>query len=426
VLKEISKSEEYFINSEKIQVNPNQKYKVEVKVVGFSGSNFSAHLAVVCLDENGRDNKRFIRWFNDFSGNQTLIKMVFSTLEYTTNIIIGYRFNLANPVKSDLKVDLPDIFELKIEKTDSEDELFDNEDEFQVPVLPSLTKQEEDNLEKNIIWIYGSPRSGTTWLALRLLNHPKNVIWNEPLIGFHLGALVGKKDFEKGYSFARASDNEGGRGDYFFCKTQHVNNWLPELRTLLLKRTYSQAQTTSKNIVIKEPTGSNGANLIMRCLPKSKFLFLIRDGRDIVESRLDMHGNKSWAKLPPLNTKESRIEMIQFYSELWKTFTLNTRRAFTNHDQKLRHLVKYENLRTQTFDELKIIYKFLRIPISDDALKRIIQTHDFNNIPKRRKGAGKFNRKAKPGGWKEVFSDEEKNIMNSIMGPLLSQFGYDV
>ena len=28
-----------------------------------------------------------------------------------------------------------------------------------------LTPQQEDSLEKNLVWIIGAPRSGTTWLV---------------------------------------------------------------------------------------------------------------------------------------------------------------------------------------------------------------------------------------------------------------------
>jgi len=295
-----------------------------------------------------------------------------------------------------------------------------------ISLLPPLTTDEENKLESKMVWVFGSPRSGTSWLVQRLLKHPANIIWNEPLIGYHLGALVETKDFEKGYRFSRAFDNEGKREEYFFCHVQHKSNWLPALRKLILARTFSHSQSLTKNVVIKEPTGSNGADIISQCLPNSKFIFIIRDGRDIIESRLDMHGSDSWAKLPPLQGPDERSEMIQRYSELWNTFTKNTRRAFTHHNPKLRVLVKYENLRNNTFKELKRIYKFLKINISDENLNKNIEQYDFNNIPSSKKGLGKFDRKATPGSWKESFNQEEQDLLNSIMGKLLVQFGYKI
>jgi len=292
--------------------------------------------------------------------------------------------------------------------------------------LVGLTPENESELEEKICWVFGSPRSGTSWMVQRLLKHPANVIWNEPLIGFHLGALVETKDFENGFKFNRALDNEGKRDEYFFSNGQHKNSWIPALRKLILIRTFSHSQNLKKNVVIKEPTGSNGAEIISQCLPKSKLIFIVRDGRDIVESRLDMHGTDSWAKLPPLKTDDARKEMIIKYAELWNTFVKNSRKAFTHHDPKLRILVKYEKLKEDTFKELKRIYKFLKINITDEDLEKIIKLHDFKNIPSSGKGAGKFNRKATPGGWKVSFSKDEQDLLNSIMEPLLKQFGYQV
>ena len=49
----------------------------------------------------------------------------------------------------------------------------------------ALTKEEEGILEKKMVWIFGSPRSGSTWLATQLLKNPENIVWDEPYIGVH-------------------------------------------------------------------------------------------------------------------------------------------------------------------------------------------------------------------------------------------------
>jgi hypothetical protein len=88
--------------------------------------------------------------------------------------------------------------------------------------------------------------------------------------------------------------------------------------------------------------------------------------------------------------------------------------------------VRYEDLRMDTFAELRKIYNFLHISISDDELKKIVDRYDFKNIPESEKGPGKFNRSATPGGWKKNFSKEEQELMNSIMGGTLTQMGYEI
>jgi len=274
-----------------------------------------------------------------------------------------------------------------------------------------LTEEEENNLEKKIVWILGSPRSGTTWLARRLLRNKSNEYWDEPLIGWHL-------DIHR--------DWHTSRDDYVFSK-QHKNNWLPAFRKLFLARAYSQAQTLTKNLIIKEPNGSKSADIIMEMLPNSKLIHLLRDGRDVVDSLIDAHKPDSWQKdlkRFPLLTDQQRQNTIKKYSKDWCE-TLNLiKNEYENHNPELRLLVRYEDLLNDTFTELKKIYQFLGISIEDDELRKIVKQFEFKNIPSSEKGPGKFNRSASPGKWKENLSKDEIKIMNSIMGEQLSKLNY--
>jgi len=198
------------------------------------------------------------------------------------------------------------------------------------------------------------------------------------------------------------------------------------MRKLILARTFSHAQSIKKNIIIKDPVGCNGTDIISQCLPNSKIIFLIRDGRDEVDSRIDMHRPNSWAKLRPLLTKKDRMQAITYYSQLWVVNTRNIMKGFVAHNPELKIILKYEDLKNNTLQELRKIYNFLKINIDDSELKNIISRHDFNNIPKSEKGEGKFNRSAKLGGWMTNFSENEKKLMNSIMRKTLEEFEYSV
>ena len=46
--------------------------------------------------------------------------------------------------------------------------------------------------------------------------------------------------------------------------------------------------------------------------------------------------------------------------------------TYSNHDEKLRIMVKYEDLRKNTVEELLKIYKFLEIDISRNKLEEIV------------------------------------------------------
>ena len=101
-------------------------------------------------------------------------------------------------------------------------------------------------------------------------------------------------------------------------------------------------------------------------------------------------------------------------------------KTFQNHNENLSLLVKYEDLRTNTEEELNKIYDFLRIKMDKEAIKKIVKKYSFENLPPSKKGQGKFNRSALIGGWKKNFNVEERKLVDSIMGKTLTKFEYKV
>jgi len=165
----------------------------------------------------------------------------------------------------------------------------------------------------------------------------------------------------------------------------------------------------------------------MEFLPNSKMIFLIRDGRDVVDSWIDAHREGSWEPdRKPLKTPQERMQKIKFYSNYWKNLTSATINAYQNHNPDLRLLIRYENLRKDTLSELKKVYEFLDIKTDDLELEQIINKYKFEKIPFFRRGKGKFHRSAKPGNWKENFNQQEQEAMNSIMGPPLEKMDYPI
>ena len=165
----------------------------------------------------------------------------------------------------------------------------------------------------------------------------------------------------------------------------------------------------------------------MKCLPKSKIIFLVRDGRDATDSKLDSFKKESWANrdygYTPIGEKQRPSE-IQYQAQLWVRMMEINEEAFNNHSPSLRIMVKYEDLLRNTFGELKKIYEFIDIEIPEKELKKIVNDSSFEKIPKRLKGSGQVTRSAQPGKWQESFSEEEKKILNEIMGTMLAKFGY--
>ena len=59
-------------------------------------------------------------------------------------------------------------------------------------------------------------------------------------------------------------------------------------------------------------------------------------------------------------------------------------------------------------------------------LKKIVEMNDFDKIPEKKKGSGKFTRAASPGLWKKNFNEKEIELVNSIMRDSLSIYEYEI
>ena len=155
----------------------------------------------------------------------------------------------------------------------------------------------------------------------------------------------------------------------------------------------------------------------------------MRDGRDVIDSKMDSRKSKSWASekydiTPISDEKNSRLIEIEKMAKSWNKLISVLKSCYENHDPKLKLKIKYEDLLQNTSSELKKIYDFIGIDIPDDELQKIVQKHSFENIPKNQKGSGQVTRSATPGKWKENFSEEEQKIMQDIMKSTLSELGY--
>ncbi len=273
-----------------------------------------------------------------------------------------------------------------------------------------LTSIEERDLEKKMVWLTGSGRSGSTWLGTQLLNHPENLIWDEPYIGNH---------------FASVSDWQTNRGDPYFLSKKYQDVWKYHLRKLILNRAHAQFSTTAKNIIIKDPNAGFGAPAVVGALPDSKMIFLIRDGRDVVDSQINATNKGSWNENGVIwATDKGRNERIKKFAKNWANSLKHVSFAFENHSPENRLLVKYEDLRTDTLAQTKRVYSFLDVSITDEDLASKVDKYAFENIDEDLRGDGKFYRSAKVGGWKEAFSGEEHDTIMGISEPILRKFGY--
>lgn len=406
---------ESFRKGFRTKVNKGKKYQISFEAAGIKGEPYCAYLAIYLLDQNGATRR--IRWLNDFSGTKKKFDLVFTTT--SPDLMITYGINHETPVHSSCKYQLLPLDQISIVEASPEiPENYDDPHMVFIKKPTDLSKEQESILERNLVWIFASPRSGTTWLGTKLLSH-KTFIMDEPKIGYHLRNLDALMNSEQNIPSLKK------KNDYFFS-SDFKGVWKSHIRKLILNRIYSQFRDITKNVVIKEPHGVQGSLIISESLPNSKIIILIRDGRDIVDSYLAGFSEGGWLakRIGKSITQKERIPFIKRQSMIWVDLVKILVQLYNSHPKDSVLLVKYENLKENTMAVLESIYKFLNIEISTNDIKNLVNDFSYQNVPKELKGKGKAIRSASPGNWKENFNEEEKNTMQNIMNDTLQKLGY--
>jgi hypothetical protein len=251
--------------------------------------------------------------------------------------------------------------------------------------------------------------------------------WNEPLVGALFGHL---------YYDERDDTRAAVRQDrkYFILGNDYEEFWLRSVRSLVLEGATARFPERADKgyLIIKEPHGSIGAPLLMKALPESRMIFLVRDPRDVTASTLDAHkkgsrpSERRTTKRPELFEKRTRADkrpndFVKSRARNYHRDIKYTKQAYEAHKGH-KVLVRYEDLRADTLETMKRIYSALKIPVGEGDLTRAIERHAWENVPEDKKGAGRIRRKATPGGWREDLTPEQIAIVERETAQIINEF----
>ena len=259
---------------------------------------------------------------------------------------------------------------------------------------------------ENIVWIFGAGRTGSSWLSAMMGELKGHTVWFEPWVG----ALFDPDHLRL----------EERKGEQFILSPRYKSTWMRLIRSFVLDGADARFPEVGPDeyLVIKEPGGSVGASLLMEALPESRMILLVRDPRDVAASWTDAHKEGSW-----LSAGEGPEEADKRARKAAKNYLRHVgtaKQAYEFHRGR-KVLVRYEELRADTFRTMKGIYSELEIPADEGELAKAVSKHAWENIPEEEKGSGKKFRKATPGGWREDLTPKQAKTVERITAPLLNE-----
>ncbi len=251
-----------------------------------------------------------------------------------------------------------------------------------------------------------------SWMMAELENQER---WHEPFVGLLFG----------GFIYERLRDATKLLNEPSFIMGEPYREvWLRSIRNFVLEGAAARYPELREDqyLVVKEPNGSLGAPLLLEATPDSRLIFLIRDSRDVVASRLDAFREGGWAKQTrDFNTPQELNAHTKRLARDYLRVISKVQEAYDAHPGK-KTLVRYEDLRYDTVEVMKAMYDELGVEVDEAQLGAAVIKHSWTRIPESEKGKNKFFRKAQPEGWREDLTPQQIKLIEDITGPILSKY----
>jgi hypothetical protein len=279
---------------------------------------------------------------------------------------------------------------------------------------------------ENIVWVFGTAKTGSSWLGSLMSDPLMHYAWREPNVGDLFGThYYGKAEGK--YSTRRNKHWE----HFWILGNGHRDTWINSIRSFILEgaRARFPEMAETNYLIIKEPHGSVGAPLLLEALPESRVVFLVRDPRDVAASALSAREKGSWLyeRNHDLFGGEETLgdvspnEIVRERAAMYVRDVGKVKLAYEAHEG-YKTLVRYENLRADTLGVMNHLYHALGMSVDEDELVRTVERYSFESIPENKRGPGMSRRKATPGGWEEDLTPEQVKIVEDTTAPLLHEY----
>lgn len=295
----------------------------------------------------------------------------------------------------------------------------------ETPPWQAVEAQIDALWDKQLLFVTGAVKSGTTWTQLWLDAHPEIACRGEGAFFHRIGGAF--QAFCKNINELFA-EQVVGRGPTHppFPKIESPQ-LLHLMRQMILSCLGQYGADPSLRVVgEKTPSSVLALDTIFLCFPEAKILHLIRDGRDVTIS--------AWHD----NQRKNKNEFRQIYPT-FGTYLPDMAQIWINHQRPILDLapdhkaqvkaIHYESLLGAPEETLRDVFQWLKVDASDDVIAACLDKTRFEKLAKGRKPGEEdpksFYRSGTAEQWREVMTAEQQESFWRMAGEVMATLGYD-
>lgn len=297
--------------------------------------------------------------------------------------------------------------------------------------LCTLIRDLENFQDKQIFFLGGFVKSGTTWIERLLDAHPEVACKGEAhfcsLLEPSLQLAISKYNsvIPKKGNWERLN-NEGIQQfqapDYSY--TGQDFNYISALSIQLLMSKWSD-DSKIKSVGEKTPNNAQYFQRLLQLFPSAKFVYIVRDIRDVIVS--GWFFNLAIDSEYTLRTFESIHKYGISMAQNWVQAVSNGLK-FAEQNNTQVHIIKYEDLWHEPVNGTSKLLQFLSVDDSSEVIKFCLRTTDFSKLSDGRKrgieNRGSFYRKGIIGDWKNHLKHDTLLEIETYCGAMLDHLGY--